>query len=528
MDVYQATGERFDVNANLCNTTATVLLAALIANIPFCLPAAQPPEVTDRGLPARPDHAVQESYDPKSHPNTVNAAASALAGIGLTNHFVSFLLNRLQQQEVTRESRYQLAAAVATLGPAAAAAAPILSRWLRDPSTIVQYHAFVALGTVIPQSPISFEALERLGSVGPEVQYATLLAMQQQAAPRAAEIPIVITIVKETDHRGLKCFALETLGLIGPAHTGALRAILACVAESDEFISETGLRALRRIDTAHVELVPVLAEALSSSNWKARYYAAEALREFGPRAKPAVPALAAALSKADSTYKDYWVGAYLEALRAVGPGAVEAADQIVHLLTERSALYRNRSKYEVEQLRAFMLVTLSEVGIPDAALPFILDALANSDVAAAAGHAAGVTSDTLRIYAAGAIAAGALGARAADAAPFLLRALRPEFRDYPLTFESYLANIPKSGVYTSARIEAIRALGKIGPAAKTATSLLTELAQREESPQRFFQMPLLSNEARTALALIGGRQPAQNESPHSKSESFQSTAKATK
>lgn len=505
MDFYQAIGERFDVNANLCNTSAIILLAALIANIPFCLPAAQPPEVTDRDLRARLDHAVQESYDPKSHSNTVHAAASASAAIGLTNYFVSYLLNRLQQQEVSGESRYQLAAAVARLGPAAATAAPILSRWLRDPSTIVQYHAFVALGQVNPQSPISFEALgriQRLGSVGPEVQYATLLAMQQQAAPRAAEIPIVITIVKETDHRGLKCFALETLGLIGPAHTGALRAILACVAESDEFISETGLRALRRIDTAHVELVPVLAEALSSSSWKARYYAAKALREFGPRAKPAVPALAAALSRADSTDKHYWVGAYLEALRAVGPGAVEAADPIVRLLAERSALYRNRSKNEVEQLRAFMLVTLSEVGVPDAALPFILDALANSNTLSDYDpnfH----RRDTL--YAAGAIAAGALGARAADAAPFLLRVLRPEFRDYRLTFESYFANGPKSGIYTSPRIEAIRALGKIGPAATTATSLLTELAQREESPQLFSQMPLLSDEARTALALIGGQ-----------------------
>src|SRR6185295_7454975 len=162
------------------------------------------------------------------------------------------------------------------------------------------------------------------------------------------------TIVKATDHRGLKCFALETLGFIGAAHTGALRAILACVAESDDVISETDVRALRRIDTAHVQLVPLLAEALSSSNWKVRYHAAEALREFGPRAKPAVPALAAALSRADSTDKHYWVGAYLEALRAVGPGAVEAADQIVRLLPERTALYRNRSKYEVEQLRAFM------------------------------------------------------------------------------------------------------------------------------------------------------------------------------
>ena len=110
---------------------------------------------------------------------------------------------------------------------------------------------------------------------------------------------------------------------------------------------------------------------------------------------------------------------------------------------------------------------------------------------------------------------------------FLLRALRPEFRDYPLTFEGYVGSIPKSGIYTSPRIEAIRALGKIGPAAKTATSLLTELAQRGERPQQFYQMPLLRDEAKMALALIGGQSAAHHESPHSKSKSFPSSAKAT-
>lgn len=135
-----------------------------------------------------------------------------------------------------------------------------------------------------------------------------------------------------------------------------------------------------------------------------------------------------------------------------------------------------------------MMTPLSEIGIPDAALPFVLDALANSN--------------TPHIYAAGAIAAGSLGSRAPDCVPFLLRALQPGFADHPLTFEFYAAKIPKSGVYTSPRIEAIRGLGKIGGRAKAAIPLLTELAQREEVPQIFPEMPLSSEEARTALALI--------------------------
>lgn len=519
------------MNASLGYTSNILLLAAWVAMSPARLTAAQPPEGTGRDVRVRQDQTGQEHSELTSPPDALNAAAAAGAGGEPdTGQVLSFLLKRLRQQDESGESSYQLAAAVGRMGPAAAPAAPILTRWLRDPSTIVQYHAFVALGQVNPRSPISFEAsepIQRLESGSPEVQYATLLAMQQQPALRGAEIPIVNAIVKETPQRGLKCFALETLGFIGAAHAGTLRTILGCVAETDEFVSETGVRALRRMDTNQAELVPVLAEALSSASWKARSQAAEALRQFGPRAKPAVPALTAALCKADGTYKHEWVGAYLEALRAVGPGAVEAADPIVRLLPERSALYRNRSKSEVEKLRAFMLVTLSEVGIPDSALPFILDALANSN--------------TLRIYAAGAVAAGALGARAADATPFLHRALRPksgEFTrgvghfvgamgiDSPFTFESYVGSRPKSGIYTSVRIEAIRALGKIGPAAKSATSLLTELALREESAQRFSRMPLLSEEARSALALIGGTQVGAADSLHSKSERIPSTVKA--
>ena len=49
------------------------------------------------------------------------------------------------------------------------------------------------------------------------------------------------------------------------------------------------------------------------------------------------------------------------------------------LLSERSHLYRNREKGWVHPLRAYILVTLADIGVPAGAKPYILDFLTNSD-----------------------------------------------------------------------------------------------------------------------------------------------------
>ena len=81
-------------------------------------------------------------------------------------------------------------------------------------------------------------------------------------------------------------------------------------------------------------------------------------------AKPAVGALVRALAKADGKTDPYEVGAYLSALRAVGAGAAEAGSPLVQLLPERARLYQGQDPAFVHFLRAYILVTLADIGVP--------------------------------------------------------------------------------------------------------------------------------------------------------------------
>jgi hypothetical protein len=106
-------------------------------------------------------------------------------------------------------------------------------------------------------------------------------------------------------------------------------------------------------------------------------------------------------------------------------------------------------------------------------------------------------------FAGAALAAAALGPDAREAVPFLMRALKPDFRDHRVTFEQFFAEVSPSGTYTSGRIEAIRALARIGSDAREAVPLLTELAKHE--PVSSSRIPPYQDEARKALAAIRGK-----------------------
>jgi hypothetical protein len=172
-------------------------------------------------------------------------------------------------------------------------------------------------------------------------------------------------------------------------------------------------------------------------------------------------ALAQALRQCDGTTDHHQVAAYLEALRAMGPRAASAADTLVQFLPERSPLYKDRDKSDALRLRSFLLVTLADVGVPRTALPFIVESLAASNMA--------------HPFAAAARAAGARGPDAGVCIPFLLRALDPAFHDELITLDRYDA-VPDAE-QTTGRLEAIRALGRMGPAARAAVPLLTAIAE---------------------------------------------------
>ncbi len=138
------------------------------------------------------------------------------------------------------------------------------------------------------------------------------------------------------------------------------------------------------------------------------------------------------------------LAAVVMACAAIAQPADDPAAMLTAQLREQAPLYSGRTPSEVSHLRARVFVRLAEIGVPRDALPFIIAELAQ-------GHQP-------RTLAAAARAAAAAGPDAAAAAAHLIRLLQPGFHDEQLSLDD-------NGMLTSVRIEAVRALGAIGPGA---------------------------------------------------------------
>jgi HEAT repeat protein len=368
------------------------------------------------------------------------------------------------------------------MGSAAAAAVTKIQPHLASHNTAVQYQAFSAIGEIkgAPDGKLP-QALSKgsIDGLQVEEQYGVLKSSRNKPESRT-----LLLNATEDKRPYIQAMGLQSLAAVGKSDKAAVQAILARIASPDEFISSTAAEALGGIDAGNAALVDVLTEGLAHPNRTVRYSAAQALKRFGVAAKTALPALIAALRKVDQAEGVF--GAYLEVLRNLGPAAKEAAPVILDLLPERSVIYRNRDKFTAHYLRAFMLLTLTEIGVLEQAGPFILDGLANGQ-----GH----------LYAAAAGAAAKSPQLWQQAVPLLIRALQPDFPDHFLTFERFFARFSSDEKYTSAKIEAIRALGQMGPTAKDASAQLAKIAA--ERPEFMGDASLIADEATKALRAVG-------------------------
>jgi protein SCO1/2 len=199
-------------------------------------------------------------------------------------------------------------------------------------------------------------------------------------------------------------------------------------------------------------------------------------------AAPSASSLAAALARCDGATDDRQVAGYLEALGRMGPSAApEALPVILRQLSERSPLWRDRDKLQVIRLRALLFATLAKLGPPEEALAPILAELSG------ARHPYAL--------AAAARAAGALGPRAAAAVPYLQRPLEPGFHDEPMSLERYDPEYPPEE-RTTARIEAERALAKIGPGAARAAEATPWLDPEKRPVLPSLDLPAVDQDGR--------------------------------
>lgn len=201
--------------------------------------------------------------------------------------------------------------------------------------------------------------------------------------------------------------------------------------------------------------------------------------------RPDVQASIAILAGADGGTDHELVASALDAIRrAPDPHAAAA---VAKLLRHQSRLYANRDKQLVVRLRAYALATLADTGVPDEALPAVLEILANLDQRMAPAEAG-----------AAARAAGSVGTRGRPFIEHLVTALSEvRFDVEEFSLERYQPLYPP-GEATTVRLEAIRALGNICTASDSnAIDALTALTTDA--------YPRVAREARRAVTAIQNR-----------------------
>jgi protein SCO1/2 len=156
------------------------------------------------------------------------------------------------------------------------------------------------------------------------------------------------------------------------------------------------------------------------------------------------------------------LGALVDRLRHQPDGA----EQLVALLPENLPIHEGRSAAETARLRGYLLAAFADTGLPDAALPYVIESLETGHVAyEVAGAAIGLRG---------------LRTPSVDVGPALLRAIdNLTGADATVTFESPRPTWPYARP-TTALTEVVRTIGQLQAAAGSALPRL-ELLARESN-----------------------------------------------
>ncbi|MEN6449155.1 MAG: HEAT repeat domain-containing protein [Thermoguttaceae bacterium] len=376
---------------------------------------------------------------------------------------------------------YRTAAANA-LGELGSAGVPALTELLGDKDAGVRQAAVESLGKIGPEAKTAIPTLVNLLRDGHS-------GLPDSASKSLAKIgPAAIPALKDflsdsSKDKWVRRRAASTLGQIGAATVPALRELSndksvefrCAVVDALEQASSTGAGAKAA--------VPVLARLLTDPDLNVRNTAARAVSRIGPKAEPAIPALVTLLRHRD-TYPMVFGDEAAVALGKIGPAAIPA---IMELLKDKDV-----------QCRWAAVSALKEVG--SAAVPVLVRSLKNkslnSDEVFAVEMALGrigspavsTLVECLNNPAAYVRCRAASALREAgppkSAIPALSKMLRE--REERTQYAAAMALVRLGKAAIPALLDVLKersagawyaadALGKIGPEARTAVPILTEL-----------------------------------------------------
>jgi HEAT repeat protein len=203
--------------------------------------------------------------------------------------------------------------ALASLGPAAV---PKLIDALKHEGT--RPYVVYILGEQGAAAKPAVEALiNLLDDKNPAVQHEVPMALGKIGPDAKAAVPALAKALQE--HEGTVCYGIAyALGRIGRDAGEAAPALMKTLESKDESLSMLSAWALAQMhplnDKLAAKVVAVLVRALAEPDAKFRRGAAEALKQLGPQAKSAVPALKKAMKDEDQSVREMSA----QALKAIG------------------------------------------------------------------------------------------------------------------------------------------------------------------------------------------------------------------
>lgn len=246
-----------------------------------------------------------------------------------TTESISALIVALDDSDAT--VRADAAGAIALIGPPADQAVARLTQLLGDPNAAVRTAATSALGATGNQSPEVVSAIgASLSDPDDSVTIASLVALTSMGEQAAGQVETVIGLLNHPrpDLRAaaLSCLskietnrersvilltealsdgdwsvrrdAANALGELGSDGKGAVPVLLRMLAVPDD--TNFAKDALRSINAAGPEAVPILLEGLESEDRRQQYYSLYMLGKVTPKPTDALPTLKRLLEETDS------------------------------------------------------------------------------------------------------------------------------------------------------------------------------------------------------------------------------------
>ena len=295
-----------------------------------------------------------------------------------------------------------------------ASAVPRIAAFREHRWTEVCIRAHTAVGKILNLERPTLDQLRQMEVIDwrntPDHGYAVLAAIQAAGSKANFAVPLVIELLIANPPAYLQCMALDTVGTIKSGHPRIISALLEGLVANDLLVRGAARHALHQVDLHEPQAVRALVKGLRHADQGVRFEAAVVLRSWDQIGKLPPAAHAEMLAPLIQTLREVndevppgQLDIYLQLLRNFGKDATPVAATIVTIYTSPTYFQKQPLK-EAALQRGKLLAVLANIGVPDSALPLVIEALKKGphDVVDA-----GFT------YTAAARAAGTFGPRAA-------------------------------------------------------------------------------------------------------------------